>query len=123
MKTRIFLIALVAVFFTAFVAMPEWTVPASASAKKNPVVGKGLDVGAKLFAKNCASCHLADGTGMDAITKVDFTSKEFQAQTDGSMFYKVTEGKAKTTMASYGDAFAPKDIWYIVNYMRTFKAK
>ncbi|OIP02479.1 MAG: hypothetical protein AUJ98_01235 [Bacteroidetes bacterium CG2_30_33_31] len=123
MKTRIFLTALVAVFLTAFVALPEWIAPEKAAAKKNPYTGKGIEEGAKLYAKNCASCHMANGTGMDAITKVDFTSKTFQAQTDGSIFYKVSEGRAKTSMAAYGDAFPEKSLWYMVNYIRTLKTK
>lgn len=122
MKTRIFLIAMVAIVFTSFVVLPEWNVPEKAAAKKNPYPAQGIEDGAKLYEKNCVACHLADGTGMDAITTSDFTSKTFQSQTDGSIYYKIAEGRAKTSMAAFGDAFPEKKIWYIVNYLRT-KAK
>lgn len=122
MKNLMKFVAPVLLAFIFMAATTDWQVPDSAKNKKNPVPKQGIEKGKKLYDKNCTSCHLADGTGMDAIVKtVDFTTEAFNAQTDGTIHYKIGEGKEGTAMRAYGDDFSDKNIWYIVNYIRTLK--
>ncbi len=122
MKNLVKVILPMVLAFILLAATTDWNVPESAKNKKNPVAKQGIEKGKKLFDKNCASCHLADGTGMDAIVKdIDFTSEAFQNQTDGTIFYKMSEGLEGSAMRGYGDDFSEKNLWYIVNYTRTLK--
>ena len=50
----------------------------------------------------------------------DFTSKDFQAFTDGEIFYKTTAGRDE--MPSYEKKIPDEsDRWALVSYIRTFK--
>ncbi len=108
------------VLFYAFI-IPGWDIPEKYQKVPNPYPGEGLKTGAKIYKRTCAACHLTNGKGNKDITPVDFTSEAFQSQTDGTLFYKISEGRAGTAMKSYGDDFAEKKLWYLVNYLRTFK--
>lgn len=47
----------------------------------------------------------------------DFSSEEFQEQTDGALFYKITTGRED--MPSFEKKIVdPEDRWLIVNYVR-----
>lgn len=119
---------------TAFAAYTQaqgaWTVPAKNSGMKNPVASskESLATGKDLYAKHCKSCHGAAGLGdgpkaatLD-VSCGDFSSKAFQAQTDGDLFFKVSEGKGK--MPGFKKNIPEdNDRWALVNYMRTMKGK
>jgi hypothetical protein len=50
----------------------------------------------------------------------DFSSSEFQKQTDGALFYKTTFGRED--MPEYSKKLPmDEDRWLIVNYMRTLE--
>ena len=82
--------------------------------------------GKALYATHCKSCHGAKGKGdgpKAANLKTesgDFSKADFQAQTDGSIFYKTSEGRDDMPKfkAKIPDA---DDIWSIVNFIRTLK--
>lgn len=105
-----------------------WPVPDAAKNKKNPVVSNAESIasGKSLWATHCKSCHgakgLGDGTKASQLNTEpgDFSKNDFHAQTDGSLFYKTSEGRDDMP------AFKRKipnanDIWALVNYMRTMK--
>jgi mono/diheme cytochrome c family protein len=107
-----------------------WTIPAKYKTMKNPVaVGKeSVADGKDLYAKHCKSCHGSAGLGdgpkaatLD-VPCSDFSTKKFQAQSDGEIFFQVSEGKGK--MPSFKKTI-PEDNsrWAIVNYIRTLAAK
>jgi mono/diheme cytochrome c family protein len=107
-----------------------WTIPAKFKTMKNPVaVGKeSVADGKDLYSKHCKSCHGSTGLGdgpkaasLD-VSCSDFSTKKFQAQADGEIFFQITEGKGK--MPSFKKTI-PEDNprWAIVNYLRTFAAK
>ena len=85
--------------FTSFV-QEEWKVPAKYQTMKNPVApATDAAIGKALYNKHCKSCHGSKGLGdgpkaaeMDGDLG-DFSSKEFQAQSDGALFYKTTIGR------------------------------
>ncbi len=108
----------------------EWIVPETAKKMKNPTQATAEDIkaGKALFAQHCKSCHGATGKGdgpkageLDTPSG-DFTTKQFQAQTDGSIFYKTKEGRVD--MPSFKKKISEdEDIWLMVDYIRTLAVK
>lgn len=105
-----------------------WVVPDKYKKMKNPVKSdaESISAGKALYTKHCKSCHgakgLGDGTKAAQLkTKCgDFSTADFQAQTDGALFYKTNEGR--DDMPSFKKKIPDEtDVWSIVNYMRTLK--
>ncbi len=107
-----------------------WNIPAKFKTTKNPVTvsKESISDGKDLFSKHCKSCHGAKGLGdgpKAATLDVgcsDFSTKKFQAQADGEIFFQVSEGKGK--MPAFKKNI-PEDNgrWAIVNYIRTLAVK
>ena len=105
----------------------DWVAPKSADANKNPFAGNedAVKLGKKLYKQNCAICHgnkgLGDGiAGMSLKPKpTNLTTAKFNKQTDGAIFWKLTEGKSP--MPSYKNTLSEKQRWQLVTYMRTIK--
>ena len=129
MKTFKFLIVIAVVSFVLYsfssLVQEEWKVPAKYEKMKNPTDPKvDLNIGKSLYAKHCKSCHgktgEGDGPKADEVDGElgDFTSAEFQAQSDGAIFYKSYIGR--DDMPNYEKKIPDtEDVWLIVNYMRT----
>jgi mono/diheme cytochrome c family protein len=106
-------------------AQGEWKAPADAKALKNPV--KGVGNAPKAAETNCASCHGPKGKG-DGVAAAalpppkpaDWTSAKVQSQTDGELFWKISEGRG--AMPPW-KSLPEKDRWELVNYVRTLKGK
>ena len=78
-------------------AQGEWKAPADAKNTKNPV--KGVGAAKKSVETNCASCHGASGKG-DGPAAValqpkpaDWTSAKLAKETDGELFWKISNGR------------------------------
>ncbi len=103
-----------------------WVAPDSANALVNPteVDEESLLDGKMIYNKNCRSCHgkLGDGMGSGAneleTKPTDFTNPEFLNQTDGSMFWKTSEGRDE--MKTYKEKLSEEEIWLVVNYIKKF---
>jgi len=104
----------------------EWVVPEKYEKMKNPTEAskENLADGKALYSKHCKSCHgkegLGDGQKADEVEGElgDFSSEEFQAQSDGALFYKSYIGR--DDMPNYEKKMPDEDdVWYIVSYMRT----
>jgi len=85
-----------------------------------------MAAGKSLGGVHCASCHgktgLGDGSKAAQLKTQpdDFSKASFQNQSDGSLFYKVVEGR--DDMPSYKKKIPDTDdIWSLVVYMRTMK--
>jgi len=111
--------------FTA-VVQEEWKVPAKYETMKNPIPAKtDAAIGKALYSKHCKSCHGAEGYGDG--TKAadmkgdlgDFSSADFQKQSDGALFYKTKIGRED--MPEFSKKLTDEDIWLVVNYTRTLK--
>ena len=110
---------------TAVWAQGEWTAPADAKNMKNPV--KGVGNAKKSVDTNCASCHGATGKG-DGVAAAalpppkpaDWTSEKVQKQTDGEIFWKITNGRGAMPPWEH---LPEKDRWEMVNFIRTLKKK
>ena len=109
------------------VVQDEWKVPAKYEKMKNPTdPKKDLNVGKSLYDKHCKSCHgkagLGDGPKANEVdgNLGDFSSKKFQSQSDGALFYKSYIGR--DDMPNYEKKIPDEeDVWLIVNYLRTLK--
>ena len=131
MKTikTIFFIGIVSIIFYSFttIVQEEWVVPEKYENMKNPTdPAVDMAIGKSLYSKHCKSCHGAegygDGTKADEVEGDlgDFSSAEFQSQTDGALFYKTTFGFED--MPEYTKKMPDdEDRWLIVNYMRKLK--
>lgn len=105
-----------------------WNVPEAAQKMKNPTTGSpdNVNIGKTLYGKHCRSCHGKNGEGdgpKSAELKTapgDFTTAEFQAQSDAALYYKTTEGR--DDMPNFKKKIASdEDRWLIVHYLRTLK--
>ncbi len=120
-------VAVVCASFTLLQTKP-WTVPDKAAKTANAVKTSAASVseGKALWSQHCSSCHgkagLGDGSKAAQLktTPPDFTKASFQGQSDGSLFYKVSEGR--DDMPSFKKKLPEaEDIWNLVNFMRTLK--
>lgn len=113
--------------FTSRVTSDDWVVPGKYKTMKNPTDPKddeNLDIGEELYKKHCKSCHGKEGLGdgpkageLDGDLG-DFSSEEFQAQSDGELFYKTTFGN--DDMPNFEKKIPDdEDRWLLVDYMRT----
>lgn len=107
-----------------------WNIPAKFKTMKNPVATnkESISNGKDLYAKHCKSCHgtLGLGDGPKAasldVTCSDFSSKKFQALSDGEIFFQMTEGKGK--MPSFKKLIPEdNDRWGLIHYLRTLASK
>ncbi len=111
-------------------AQGEWKAPADAKNTKNPRADKKNDKkelaeAKKIADTNCASCHGASGKGdgpaaaaLPPPKPADWTSAKVQSQTDGEIFWKITNGRGAMPPWKH---LSEKDRWDLVNYIRSLK--
>lgn len=102
-----------------------WPVPDKDKAMKAPSK-PDLALGKELWNKHCKSCHGSKGLGdgpKNAALKTysgDFSTAEFQASTDGELYYRTNKGRDE--MPAYEKKIPNEmDRWALVAFMRTFK--
>jgi len=108
-------------------AQSNWIAPKSAEAFVNPIKNdqNSLKKGKLLFKQLCAVCHgdkgKGDGLASAALNPkpANFTSSQFKKQSDGAIFWKITEGR--TPMASYKESLTTEQRWQLVNYIKSLK--
>ena len=107
----------------------SWVAPDSAGELANPLARnvKSAIAGQKLFAVQCVICHGSKGKG-DGLGGInlkpkptDLTIESVQDQTDGALFWKLTEGRPP--MASYKAVLSEQQRWELVTYIRQLKPK
>jgi mono/diheme cytochrome c family protein len=107
----------------------QWKAPARAAGVKNPVTADAasLSTGKALFARECASCHgeSGKGNGPDAADlsrqPPDFAAPTVAAQSDGELFWKITEGRKP--MPRFARSLRDDQRWHLVNYIRSITAR
>ena len=131
MKTLKFLmiIGVICVGLMAFTSLnidqEPWKVPAKYEKMTNPEEAskENINIGKSMYSKHCKSCHgkegFGDGSKADEVEGElgDFSSEEFQAQSDGALFYKSYIGR--DDMPSFEKKMSEEDMWLTVHYMRT----
>lgn len=109
----------------------SWTVPKSAVTLKNPEASDAASIknGKTLYQTYCSPCHGDNGKGDGPAAAslnpkpADHTSEVVQAESDGTIYYKISEGHAHTAMPPFKAVLHPEQRWAIVNYMRTLAKK
>ncbi|MEQ9289572.1 MAG: cytochrome c [Cyclobacteriaceae bacterium] len=120
-------IVMIFVLMNLSVIQQPWKAPPEADKLKNLLAGQeeAIKGGKKLFATMCAICHGDKGKG-DGIAgaalnpkPTNMTTAAFHAQSDGAIFWKITEGRAP--MASYKATLSEEQRWQLVTYIRSMK--
>ena len=109
-------------------AMP-WNVPEAEKGKKNLYASDVTSIarGKKTYKLECFRCHgkegKGDGTSADLLDKqpADLTTDKVQNQTDGELFWKISEGRKPMPLAKR--TLTDDQRWDIINYIRTFRNK
>lgn len=99
---------------------PSWQPPAFAAARPNPLADS-LELaagGRKLFQRNCVSCHGAEGEGLKVKRAANLKLPVVQQQTDGTLFWKITNGNQRRGMPSFS-GLPEMQRWQVVLFLRT----
>jgi cytochrome c oxidase cbb3-type subunit 2 len=101
---------------------PNWQAPAAAAERPNPLAGNANAVGGgrKLFERHCAQCHGRDGRGLR--NAADLQLPLVQAQPDGALFWKITNGNPRRGMPSFS-GLPELQRWQLVLYLRSLVAE
>ena len=110
-------------------AQDSWQAPESAKDIKNPYSGNVIAAqkGEQLYSKLCWTCHGKNGKGEGPAAAnlnpkpKNFSSVELQKQTDGELFWKLSNGKGM--MVPYKHSLNEEKRWQLVNYIRTLSVK
>ncbi len=105
----------------------KWVAPASADKIINPIKNdpSSITSGKKLYKMLCSVCHgmqgKGDGMGGSGLSPkpANFTTAQFQSQSDGAIFWKIEKGRSP--MPNYESSIPEKKRWEIINYLRTLE--
>ena len=129
LKLNFYLLILLNYSLNTFAQSKPWPVPSGALSIKNPLAvdPSVIKTGKTLYMSYCAPCHgnSGKGDGIAAATlnpkPANHTSPVIQAESDGSLFYKITEGR--TPMPQYKTALTDAQRWALVTYIKTLGKK
>ncbi|HWR99825.1 MAG TPA: c-type cytochrome [Prolixibacteraceae bacterium] len=104
-------------------AQTPWEVPADRNSKLSTTAftPQNQASGSNLYQLNCKSCH--GDPGKNNVIKLvplppDPASALLQQNTDGSLHFKISEGRG--TMPSFKNVLSSADIWNVIAYLRSF---
>jgi mono/diheme cytochrome c family protein len=123
-KLSSFLIA--TLFFTVQVFSQKWVVPDDQKNSVNPQEYNLANVkkGKELYLKNCKSCHGDPGKNnvLPLVPPpVDFASEKMHKNTEGEMYYKITNGRG--AMPQFKSTISDDDRWRLVDFIMNFSPK
>jgi len=106
-----------------------WVAPARKAREISPMGPSRANVqrGKELFTVNCVVCHgeQAHGDGPAAVALLprprDLTAAEAQSDSDGSLFWKLSEGRAP--MPGFKVALPDADRWLLIHYLRSLELR
>lgn len=101
----------------------EWLVPEDQVVVQNPSEYNLNNVkrGKELFLQHCKSCHGDPGknNGLPLVPPPpDLTSEKMQSNTDGGLYYKITQGRGG--MPQFATTISEDDRWRLVNFIRNY---
>jgi mono/diheme cytochrome c family protein len=125
----LFLFVFATAFTTKITGGPTWKAPATADVNKNPLKGNASSAaqGKITYTTYCAACHgskgKGDGVAASGLQKppADHTSKAIQSQSDGAIFWKMSEGH--NPMPAYKGMLSENQRWQLVCFIRTLAKK
>jgi mono/diheme cytochrome c family protein len=89
-----------------------------------PADKKTVEQGERLARTNCISCHGAKGKG-DGVAAAalnpkpaDWTSSRVQGETDGELFWKISNGRGPMPPWKY---LPESDRWALIQFIRSLK--
>lgn len=124
--------SLVMIFFFTVIAVYEskaqsskWIAPKEADNIKNPLAGNTtvLKDAKVLYTTYCVPCHGLKGKGDGvaaaglATKPADHSGSLVQSQTDGALFWELSEGH--NPMPGYKTGLTENQRWSLINYIRT----
>ena len=123
MMKHLLLFLFVLLFPVILFAQNEWIVPVTDTGKISPYIFEEemVTTGEVLYENVCTSCHgvpTKNNPMPFAPSPGDPASDKFQGQTDGSMFYKITNGRGG--MPSFANSLAEEEIWSLIAFIRSF---
>ena len=94
--------------------------PSKAEALRNPFEGQppAQRAGAKLFARECAGCHGAEGKGMRKAPPLYLA--DVQQAPPGALFWVLRNGSLRRGMPSFAHLPDPQR-WQIITYLKTLR--
>jgi mono/diheme cytochrome c family protein len=113
-------------------AASGWMLPPDAEETKNPypVDAKLLATGKAVFKDKCTRCHgpggLGDGEDADPDHQEDMdltNPKRGARNSDGVVFYKVSNGRRRPKMPAFKEELTPEQIWAVVAHTQTLRKK
>jgi mono/diheme cytochrome c family protein len=128
LATSVLAVSVMSLAFTVESQTKPWPVPEKNAKTANPVKSnkESVAAGKALWSLHCASCHgktgLGDGSKAAQLKTQpeDISKAAIQSQSDGSVFYKISEGR--DDMPSFKKKIPDQeDIWNLVNFIRTLK--
>ena len=101
----------------------KWHAPSRSAMQRNPLpASPDLKAGGrKLFEVHCAECHQANGSGLVEKHSADLRQPIVQAQSDGALFWKISNGNLGAGMPSF-TRLPEKQRWQLVLFLRTLRA-
>lgn len=108
-------------------AQEPWVAPERAAHRANPTTSTpdAVKHGRELFERECLKCHgkLGHGDGAQAqfleIKPQDLTKEAVMSQSDGALFWKITEGRGPMPKAKLSEA----EKWMVIHYLRALPQK
>jgi mono/diheme cytochrome c family protein len=110
----------------------QWQAPADAAKLANPMKSnaESASLGRELYMQKCGDCHGKEGKGNGwmsqtvkrdgkALPPTNLASRVVQANTDGELFWKITNGRSP--MPAHRVRFDDEQRWHIVSFLRTLK--
>lgn len=107
----------------------KWVAPEYSNSLVNPFKGneRATKEGKEIYNQMCVICHgiKGEGNGEAGVSlerkPVNFLAINTLNETDGAVFWKLTEGKPP--MSSYKELLREDQRWKLVNYIRKLGAK
>jgi len=101
-----------------------WVAPAEADQLVNPLKSDKsvLENGKALYTAECVVCHGTYGNAETDIAETleqkpkNFTKEDFLTQTDGAIFWKLSEGRG--LMQPFKTMLTEEEIWSVISYVK-----
>lgn len=124
-KTSITILAGLLLCVAPQVSGQDWEIPADQAALTSPTDYslENVKKGKEIYTRNCKSCHGDPGKNNPLTLvpiPVDIASEKMQANSEGSLFYKMTVGKG--VMPPFETTVSESDRWNLVHFIMNYSS-